>query len=78
VQQPAPADRAPEVAQRRLRRERAVHQAQALGQEPHAAVRLKLSRYRRLYERPLPAELHWAQPHAERMGELMEELTLRA
>jgi hypothetical protein len=29
----------------------------------------KLARYRRLYERPLPAELRWAQPHAERMGE---------
>jgi hypothetical protein len=37
----------------------------------------KLSRYRRLYERPLPAELRWAQPHADRMGELMEELTLQ-
>jgi hypothetical protein len=26
----------------------------------------------------LPAELRWAQPHANRMCELMEELTLRA
>jgi hypothetical protein len=33
---------------------------------------------RRLYERPLPTELRWAQQHADRMGELMDELTSRA
>jgi hypothetical protein len=38
----------------------------------------KRDRYRRLYARPLRPELRWAQPHADRMGELMEELTLRA
>ena len=37
----------------------------------------KLARYRRLYERPLPPALSWAQPHAERMGALMDELELR-
>lgn len=37
----------------------------------------KLTRYRRLYERPLTGELAWAQPYAERMGALMEELELR-
>ena len=37
----------------------------------------KRDRYRRLYARALPAELRWAQPHVERMRELMEELRLR-
>jgi hypothetical protein len=37
----------------------------------------KLARYRRLYAAPLPASLAWAQPHVDRMGELMEELRLR-
>ena len=38
----------------------------------------KLDRYQRLYARALPAQLRWAQPHADRMGTLMEELRLRA
>jgi len=37
----------------------------------------KLARYRRLYERPLAPALAWAQPYADRMGELMEDLELR-
>jgi hypothetical protein len=37
----------------------------------------KLARYRRLYDRALPPELAWAQPHADRMGELMDDLELR-
>ena len=37
----------------------------------------KLARYRRLYELPLPSGLAWAQPHADRMGELMGELEVR-
>jgi hypothetical protein len=37
----------------------------------------KLTRYRRLYEQPLTGELAWAQPYADRMGALMDELVLR-
>ena len=37
----------------------------------------KLGRYRRLYARPLPADLAWAQPYADQVGALMEELRLR-
>jgi hypothetical protein len=37
----------------------------------------KLPRYRRLYAAPLPPALSWAQPHVDRMGELMGELELR-
>ena len=38
---------------------------------------LRLARYRRLYDRPLPGALGWAQPHVDRMGQLMDELRLR-
>src|SRR4051812_18702283 len=37
----------------------------------------KLARYRRLYERPLEPALAWAQPYADRMNELMDDLELR-
>ena len=37
----------------------------------------KLDRYRRLYQRPLPAEMAWAQPYADRVGALMDDLELR-
>jgi hypothetical protein len=37
----------------------------------------KLARYRRLYLTPLRPDLAWAQPYADRMGELMEDLELR-
>jgi len=41
------------------------------------ALRRKLRRYRRLYDQPLPPSLAWAQPYADRVGELMGELELR-
>jgi hypothetical protein len=41
------------------------------------ALRRKLGRYRRLYDQPLPPSLAWAQPYADRVGELMGELELR-
>ena len=37
----------------------------------------KLPRYRRLYRRPLPSGLAWAQPYADQMEALMGELELR-
>jgi hypothetical protein len=42
-----------------------------------ATLLRKLGRYRRLYDTPLPDELAWAQPYADRMRELMTELELR-
>jgi hypothetical protein len=42
------------------------------------AVLRKLPRYRRLYERTLPRELGWAQPHVDQMRELMRELERRS
>ena len=48
------------------------------GADQHGAHLLrKLARYRRLYQRPLPAELAWAQPYADQMRALMDELELR-
>jgi hypothetical protein len=35
---------------------------------------VKLARYRRLYTRPLPAELAWAEPYRDAMAGLMREL----
>lgn len=37
----------------------------------------KFRHYRRLYEKPLPAELDWCGPYVELMAELMEELEVR-
>lgn len=39
-----------------------------------AALLRRLARYRRLYARPLRADLTWAQPYADRMRELTAEL----
>jgi hypothetical protein len=41
------------------------------------ALLRKLRSYRRLYDAPLRDELAWAQPHADRMRDLMAELKLR-
>lgn len=37
----------------------------------------KYRRYRRLYERPLPAELAWARPYVHDMDELMRRLGVK-
>jgi hypothetical protein len=37
----------------------------------------KLARYRRLYGQPLRPELAWAQPYADQMRTLMDDLELR-
>jgi hypothetical protein len=42
-----------------------------------AELVLKYHRYRRLYRRPLPSELGWAEPYRVAMAELMEGLRLR-
>jgi hypothetical protein len=42
-----------------------------------ARLRAKLRRYRRLYHRPLPAELGWCEPYVARMATLMDELSTR-
>jgi hypothetical protein len=42
-----------------------------------SALLRKLRGYQRLYDAPLRDELAWAQPHADRMRDLMAELKPR-